>query len=78
METAKKKIDWKMVTYFALCFVLSATSYFIHPVTPTLLKSLNMPDYMFGVAFASAMATSFCFSAASPFSSSASSISYMP
>ncbi|MBQ9535327.1 MAG: MFS transporter [Clostridia bacterium] len=62
METAKKKIDWKMVTYFALCFVLSATSYFIHPVTPTLLKSLNMPDYMFGVAFASAMATSFCFS----------------
>ena len=33
-----------------------------HPVTPTLLKSLNVPSYMFGVAFSAMSLTSFLFS----------------
>ena len=35
---------------------------FVHPVSPTFYQMLKLPDYMFGVAFASMMTTNFLFS----------------
>ena len=35
---------------------------FVHPVSPAFYQSLNLPDFMFGVAFACMMTTNFLFS----------------
>ncbi|MBQ9534315.1 MAG: MFS transporter [Clostridia bacterium] len=48
--------------YFVIYAFISCACSFIHPVTPTFLKELAMPNYMFGVTFAAAMAASFCLS----------------
>lgn len=47
-------------------FVVSLLQYisanFAHPITPTLIKNLQLSDYMFGLAFASMAFTNFLFS----------------
>lgn len=48
--------------FFVLMTVLSMAANFVHPVTPTLIRDLGLHDYMFGVAFAMMMLTSFLFS----------------
>ncbi len=51
------------ITLFLMVIALeSLAANFAHPVTPTIIKSLNLPDYMFGVAFAGMAFTNFLFS----------------
>ncbi len=45
--------QWVMVALFSIAANLA------HPITPSFLKSLNAPDYMFGVAFAAMSITNF-------------------
>ena len=55
----KKK---SMVFFFAVVALWDLSASFVHPVTPTLFKDLNLSDYMFGVALACMMGTNFLFS----------------
>lgn len=48
--------------FFFIMSVFCLGANFAHPVTPALIKNLGLHDYMFGVAFASMMATNFLFS----------------
>lgn len=54
------KVSKNIFFFINALFVIAAN--FAHPVTPTLFKSLNLPDYMFGVALAATMTTYFIFS----------------
>ena len=56
--TRKKRLFW----YFVIMAVYSVVSNFAHPATPTIIKNLNLHDYMFGVAFAGMSITNFLFS----------------
>ncbi len=47
---------------FILIALYSVAVNFAHPVTPALIQNLGLPDYMFGVAFASMAITNFLFS----------------
>ncbi|WP_040214979.1 MFS transporter [Clostridium polynesiense] len=48
--------------FFIILAIQGLAFNFAHPVTPTLIKSLNLNSYMFGIAFASMALTSFLFS----------------
>lgn len=52
----------KMYIFLAVVALESLAANFAHPITPTLIKNLNLPDYMFGVAFAGMSFTNFLFS----------------
>lgn len=56
---AKKK---KMTAFFIVVALWDLSASFVHPVTPTLFKDLQLKDYMFGVALACMMAANFMFS----------------
>lgn len=58
MNNNKKVI----LIFFAVTFLESMAANFAHPVTPTIIKNLNLNDYMFGVAFAGMAFTNFLFS----------------
>lgn len=45
--------------FFATMVMFSLASSFAHPVTPTIIKNLNLHDYMFGLALAVMMITNF-------------------
>lgn len=47
--------------FFALTALEMFFANFAHPVTPTIIKTLNLPAYTFGVAFASMSLTNFLF-----------------
>lgn len=47
--------------FFVLLFMEVLASNMVHPVTPTLLTNLHMPDFMFGTAFASMALANFLF-----------------
>lgn len=51
-----------MRPFFLVTILFNMSASFAHPVTPTLFKDLNMPDYMFGYALAAMMAVNFLFS----------------
>lgn len=51
-----------MVFFFAVMFVFNMAANFVHPVTPTIILSLGLNDYMFGLALAAMMAFNFLFS----------------
>lgn len=51
-----------MTAFFAVIFIFNAAASFAHPVTPTIIQSLHLSDYMFGLALASMMAVNFLFS----------------
>jgi len=48
--------------FFVLAALFSCFSGLVHPITPILFKSLNFPDYVYGVVFASMSLGMFLFS----------------
>lgn len=50
------------LAFLGLTALLNIAANLAHPVTPTLIKNLNLGSYMFGVAFASMAFTQFLFS----------------
>ncbi|MGL6153951.1 MFS transporter [Cetobacterium sp. SF1] len=48
--------------FFILYFLLSVTNNLVHPITPTYITLLKLPDYMFGVLYAAMALTNFLFS----------------
>ena len=59
-------IDMRYKLRFSLFFFAMAlfnlASNFVHPVTPTLIQDLNLPDYMFGLMLACMQFSNFLFS----------------
>ena len=52
----------EILPFFIILFVFNMAANFVHPVTPTIIQNLALPDYMFGLAFAAMMAFNFLFS----------------
>lgn len=48
--------------FFFILILFNLAANFAHPVTPTLIKNLNLRDYMFGAALAAMMFTNFLLS----------------
>lgn len=48
--------------FFAVNILFNMCASFAHPVTPTVIQDLQLPDYMFGLALAVMMTTMFLFS----------------
>lgn len=53
---------YHMQLFFLLIAVESMAANFAHPITPTLIKNLNLPDYAFGLLYAGMAFTNFLFS----------------
>lgn len=51
-----------LTVFFALALLQSMGANFAHPITPTIIKNLHLPDAMFGLAFAAMSFTNFLFS----------------
>lgn len=47
--------------FFILMFLQVLAANMVHPVTPTFLKALSMPSYLFGAAYAAMSCTNFLF-----------------
>ena len=58
----KKKTERSVRFLFAIMMLESLAANFVHPITPTIIKNLALPDYMFGLAFAGMAFTNFLFS----------------
>ncbi len=56
--TDKKRV----ISFFIVNVMIYLAANFAHPVTPTVIYDLNLPDYMFGLALAVMNATMFLFS----------------
>lgn len=52
----------KLYLFLMVVAIESMAANFAHPITPTIIKNLELPDYMFGVAFAGMAFTNFLFS----------------
>ena len=52
----------KLFIFFAITLLQYLAANFAHPITPTIIKNLNLKDYMFGLAFAAMSFTNFLFS----------------
>ena len=50
MSTAAKG---RLPAFFAVMFVFNMAANFAHPVTPSIIQTLGLSDYMFGLALAS-------------------------
>ena len=59
MQQAK---SGRLPAFFAVMFVFNMAANFAHPVTPSIIQSLGLSDYMFGLALASQMFVNFLFS----------------
>lgn len=53
---------YHMQLFFFLIAIESMAASFVHPVTPTLIKSLHLPNYSFGLLYAGMAFTNFLFS----------------
>ncbi|WP_316090210.1 MFS transporter [Fusobacterium sp.] len=51
-----------MKRFFILYFCVNVINNLIHPITPAYVESLNMPDYVFGLMFATMSCSNFLFS----------------
>lgn len=51
-----------MILFYILVALESLAANLAHPITPTLIQNLNLPDSMFGLMFACMAATNFLFS----------------
>lgn len=60
IKTFIKNHHWKI--FFAIVALESLAANFAHPITPTLIKNLQLPDYSFGLLFAGMSFTNFLFS----------------
>lgn len=56
------KYKTRFLAFFVTMVVFNLAANFAHPVTPTVIKNLNLHDYMFGVALAAMMLTNFLMS----------------
>ena len=52
----------KAMAFFVVNTITNLAASFAHPVTPTVIQTLQLPDYMFGLALAVMMTTMFLFS----------------
>lgn len=59
MQIIKK---YHMQVFFILIAMESLAANFAHPITPTLIKELQLPDYAFGLLYAGMAFTNFLFS----------------
>ncbi len=50
-----------MTSFFVLMFLFNMAASFAHPVTPTIIQTLELHDYMFGLALGTMMFTNFLF-----------------
>lgn len=53
---------YHMQLFFLLIAIESMAANFAHPITPTLIKNLHLPDYSFGLLYAGMAFTNFLFS----------------
>ena len=56
----KYKIRFSL--FFTAMILFNLAANFAHPVTPTIIKNLNLPDYMFGLMLAAMMISQFLLS----------------
>lgn len=56
------KYKTRYLAFFSIMVVFNLAANFAHPVTPTVIKNLNLHDYMFGLALAAMMLTNFLMS----------------
>ncbi len=52
----------RMILFFIAVVILNIAANLAHPITPTIIKNLNLKDYMFGAAYAAMMFSNFLFS----------------
>lgn len=52
----------QIILFFIVAVLMNVTANLAHPVTPTIIKNLNLNDYMFGAAYAAMMFSNFLFS----------------
>lgn len=52
----------RYMLFFAGMILFQMAANFAHPVTPTIIQDLNLPDYMFGLMLAAMQLTNFLFS----------------
>lgn len=57
-----KQQNRRMYLFLIVVAIEIMAANFAHPITPTLLKNLHMPDYMFGFVYAGMSFTNFLFS----------------
>lgn len=62
MQMKQKIQQYHFVIFFLLVAVESMAANFAHPITPTLIKNLQLPDYSFGLLYAGMAFTNFLFS----------------
>lgn len=56
------KYKTRFAAFFAAMTLFNLAANFAHPVTPTVIKNLNLHDYMFGLALAAMLFTNFLMS----------------
>lgn len=56
------KYKLRFFFFFAAMILFNLAANFAHPVTPTIIQELGLPDYMFGLMFAMMMVSNFLFS----------------
>ena len=56
------KYKTRFAFFFVAMILFQMAANFAHPVTPTIIKDLNLPDYMFGLMLAAMQLTNFLFS----------------
>lgn len=52
----------KLLMFFIINGFFNLAANYAHPITPTVIKNLQLGDYMFGVAFGAMMGLNFLFS----------------
>jgi len=52
----------RMILFFIAVVILNIAANLAHPITPTIIKNLNLKDYMFGAVYAAMMFSNFLFS----------------
>ena len=57
-----KFYSWRFVLFFAGMILFHLASNFAHPITPTIIQQLKLPDYMFGLMLAAMQLSNFLFS----------------
>ena len=62
MQIKKLIQDYHFVFYFIFVAMESLAANFAHPITPTLIQNLQLPDYAFGLLYAGMAFTNFLFS----------------
>lgn len=56
------KYKTRFLLFFAAMILFNLAANFAHPVTPTIIKDLSLPDYMFGLMLAAMQFSNFLFS----------------